>query len=45
MLPILKNQEKNQFFVAVSADAVNGYVYFADSTNRLIQRRLMNASS
>ena len=44
MLPILKEEDGNSFFVATTADAVNGYVYFADSSKRIVQRRLMNAT-
>lgn len=42
MLPILSNGY--QYFTAVSADAINGYVYFSDSSKRIIQRRFANAS-
>lgn len=41
MLPVLA---KRQVYMAVSSDAINGYVYFFESSQSVIQRRRINST-
>ncbi|CAK8674679.1 unnamed protein product [Clavelina lepadiformis] len=41
ILPILSD---GQYFVGTTADAVDGYIYFADAARSIVQRRFMNAT-